>query len=400
MEHTPRHLIGGLAALACAAGLISCATDAKAQKGGGGSDALSVKVTTTRQTELRRDIEAVGTLAAKDDATVSAEVDGRVTRIAADMGDRVRQGSPLVILDDGKYKYAAGEQESQLQQTRARLGAHGDALPPEGQTPEVLSAAAKHAQAQQQYDRAKQLAAKNLISAQDLEKAQVDLETARAEHETAIATERQLRAELTGKEASLGRAARDLHNTVVRAPFDGVVAARLVSEGQYVQVQTAVMKVVRLDPLRLTAQVPERFGPAIHVGQAVKVRTDAYPDRVFSGTITRVSPAVDLQARAFAVEADIPNTDGALKPGTFARLQIATDQVDRILAIPVSAVQTKYGTSQVFLVHDGVIKGSVVKLGDRLGQQVEIIDGLKPGTAIVADNVDGLTDGMKVKAGR
>lgn len=394
MGHTAK--LSLVLAFAASVAAAACGADAKAEKAAR-ADALAVKVLTTKQTEFRRTVEAVGTLAAQDQTTVSAEVAGRVVRIAADMGDRVAAGSPLIVLDDGKYKYAAGEAESELEQTRARLGARGDAIPAEGQTPEVLSAAAKHDQAQQQYDRARQLAARNLISAEQLEAAKTDLETARAAHETAIAAERQLRAQLAGKEAALGGARRDLGNTIVRSPFDGVVAERLVSPGQFVQVQTPVMRVVRQDPLRLTAQIPERFGPAIHTGQPVTVHTDAYGDRAFSGTITRVSPAVDLQARAFAIEAEIPNRGGSLKPGTFARLQIATDQVDRVLAIPVSAVQTRYGTSQVFLVKNGALTGSIVKLGDHLGTQVEILDGLTPGALIVADDVDGLSDGIKVK---
>jgi len=385
----------GTAALLAA--VTACSDGASAQKASKPSDGQPVKVVTAIESELRRNVEAVGTLAAQDQTTVSAEVDGRIARIAADMGDPVKSGTPLVVIDNGKYKYAAGEQESQLRQTQARLGANGESLPPEGQTPEVLSAAAKRAQAEQQLERAKSLAAKHLISAQDLEQAQTDLQTAKAAHETAIAAERQLRAELTGKQASLGNARRDLENTVVRAPFEGVVSERLVSPGQFVQVQTPVMRVVRLDPLRLTARIPERFGPGIHVGQAVKVRTDSFPDRQFDGKITRVSPAVDLQSRAFAIEAEIPNHEGAFKPGTFARLEIATDQVDRVLAIPFSAVQTRYGSSQVFVVKDGTLKGSPVKLGDRLGPRVEITEGLKPGSVIVADDVEGLQDGAHVK---
>jgi membrane fusion protein (multidrug efflux system) len=171
----------------------------------------------------------------------------------------------------------------------------------------------------------------------------------------------------------------------------------MVSQGQFVTVQAPVMRLVRLTPLRLTAEIPEKFGPGIHVGQTIALRTDAYPDTPVEGRITRISPDVNLKSRAFSIEADVPNEDGALKPGTFARLKVATSHVDTALVVPVTAVQTRYGTSLVFVVRDGKLAATEVKLGDRLGQRVEIRDGVEAGATIVADNVDGLTAGARVE---
>jgi RND family efflux transporter MFP subunit len=386
-----------LTAAACAAALnlLGCGGAAQAKKPDS-ADTLPVKVTEVERIELRRSVEAVGTLAAHDQATISAEVAGRVARLAADMGDRVAAGAPLVLLDEERLRYHAAEQSAALDQTRAKLGARGDQLPPPGQTPDVLSAAAKLAQAQQAYDRAKALADKSLVSQQDLEKAETDLQTAKAAHASAIASEHELRAEVLAKEASLNGATRDLKDTTIRAPFDGVVAERMVSEGQYVNAQAPVMRLVRLHPLRLTAEVPEKFAPNVRVGQPIELRTDAYPDHPVTGTITRISPDVNLKSRAFNIEADVPNQDGSLKPGTFARLRIATNKVDRAIVVPATAIQTRYGTSVAFVVKDGKLLTSEVKLGDRLGPRVEITDGLEPGQTIVADGVDGLSAGIAV----
>src|SRR5205814_10394453 len=134
---------------------------------------------------------------------------------------------------------------------------------------------------------------------------------------------------------------------------------------------------VRLTPLRLTAEIPEKFGPGIHAGQAIGLRTDAYPDTPIEGRITRISPDVNLKSRAFSIEADVPNEDGALKPGTFARLKVATNQVDQAIVVPATAIQTRYGTSVAFVVHDGKLTATEVKLGDRLGPRVEITAGLE-----------------------
>lgn len=389
-----------LAPAAAAAGLLlaiaGCDGTAQANKKTDAREGLPVKVTQVERIELRREVEAVGTLAAKDQAVISAEVAGRVARLAADMGDRVSEGTPLVVLDAEKLKYRVEEQQATLDQTRARLGAHGKDLPAPGQTPEVLSAAAKHTEAEQQLERARHLAGRNLVSKEDLERAETQLQTARAAHEAAIASEQQLRAEIAGREAALRGATRELQDAVIRAPFDGVVAERMVSQGQFVAVQAPVMRLVRLHPLRLTAEIPEKFGPAVRVGQVISLRTDAFPDTPVEGRVTRISPDVNLKSRAFSIEADVPNPDGALKPGTFARVRVATSHVDRALVVPFTAVQTRYGTSVVFTVRDDKLASTEVKLGDRLGTRVEIVEGLQAGVTIVAEGVEGLSSGIKV----
>lgn len=347
-------------------------------------------------TDLRREVEAVGTLAARDETIVSAEVEGRVARLAADMGDSVAAGAPLVILDAEKLRYRLDEQRAALEQTRAQLGGRDGDLPSAEETPDVRSARAQRTEAEQRLARAQQLASKQLLPAQELERAATQLETAIAAHEAALAAGRNLRAELTAREAALNGAARELKDTTVRAPFAGVVAERLVSPGQFVRVQTPLLRIVRLDPLRLTAEIPERFGPAIRVGQALSIRVDAYPDAPVEGRVTRISPDVNLKSRAFSIEGEVPNPGGTLKPGTFARLRIMTDRVDKTLSIPMTAVQTRYGRSLVFVVRNGSLVASEVKLGDRLGPNVEIMSGLEPGVSIVVDNVEGLSQGLAV----
>src|SRR5436190_19028536 len=148
------------------------------------------------------------------------------------------------------------------------------------------------------------------------------------------------------------------------------------------------MRIVRLQPLKLTAEVPERFAPWIETGREMAVRVDAFPKEVFTGRIVRIAPAVNLKSRAFAIEGEIPNSDGKLKPGTFARVQITTDRVERAVTIPALAVQSRYGTNRVFVVENGQALGKEVVLGDRLGDRVEVSKGLEAGTKIVAAEVD------------
>jgi RND family efflux transporter MFP subunit len=117
---------------------------------------------------------------------------------------------------------------------------------------------------------------------------------------------------------------------------------------------------------------------------------------VFTGKVVRISPAVNLRSRAFAIEGEIPNNDGRLKPGTFARVEITTDRVERAVTIPAGAIQSRYGTNRVFLIQNGQLVGKEVVLGDRLGDRVEVSQGLEAGTPIVAAEVDQLADGMRV----
>jgi RND family efflux transporter MFP subunit len=362
-----------------------------------GQKAHPVKTEQALVRDVRRQVDIVGTLAAREEVVVSAEVDGRVARLVHDLGDRVASGEPLIELDSEKLQYRAEAQRAALEQARARYGASGDGdLPGLDRVPAVVSTGAQLAEAQQQLERAKNLAARNLLPRSDLETAQTRFDTAKAAHDAALASGRQLRADIESQTSSLRLAQRNLRDAVIRAPFDGYVAERLVSQGQYIQTQAPVMRIVRLQPLKITAEVPEKFAPWIQTGRELSVKVDAYPTQVFTGTVVRISPAVNLRSRAFAIEGEVPNGDGRLKPGTFARVQISTDHVDRAVTIPAGAVQSRYGTNRVFVVQNGQLAGREVVLGDRLGDRVEIARGLEPGTTIVAGDVEQLSEGMKV----
>jgi len=358
-----------------------------------------VTVEAAQVRDVRRQVDVVGTLAAREEVVVSAEVDGRVARLVHDLGDRVSAGEALIELDGEKLQYRAEAQRATLDQARARYGASADAeLPPLEKVPNVVSTRAQMADAQQQLERARNLAARNLVSRSDLETAQTRFDTAKAAHDQALASARQLRADIEAQSSSLRLAQRNLRDAVIRAPFEGFVAERLVSQGQYVQPQAPVMRLVRLQPLKLAAEVPEKFAPWIETGREMAVKVDAFPGQVFTGQVVRISPTVNLKSRAFAIEGEIPNRDGRLKPGTFARVQITTDRVERAVTIPVAAVQSRYGTNRVFLVQNGQLLGKEVVLGDRLGDRVEVSQGIEAGTRIVAGDVEQLADGMKVAA--
>jgi RND family efflux transporter MFP subunit len=168
----------------------------------------------------------------------------------------------------------------------------------------------------------------------------------------------------------------------------------MVSVGQLVGAQTAVMVLVRVGPLKITAEIPERMAPWVRVNQDVTFQADAFPGRTFNATISRISPAVNAQTRSFAFEA-IAN-DTSLKPGTFARVHVETALTEQALTIPFNAVQYRFGVSRVFVVQGSAVTVREVKLGDRHGDRIEVIEGLKEGDVLAVTDVDNLNDGMKI----
>jgi RND family efflux transporter MFP subunit len=348
--------------------------------------------------ELRRSIEVVGTLAADEEVTVSSEVEGRVLRIAADLGDRVTAGQALIVLDPEKLQYRLDQQRATLGRAMARYGVAepADALPAIERTPDVQKAAAELEQAHQGFRRASELRRLELLPQQQMDDADAMLKTKKAAYESALQSARNLRADIDAERANLKLAEAGLRDGTIRAPFDAYVQKRLVSPGEFVKTQTAVMALVKIDPLKLTAEVPEKMAPWVKVGQSLTLAVEAMPGAGVTGHIARLSPAVNPQTRAFPIEGRVPNPKGSLKPGGFARVHITTDLVERVLSVPASALQYRYGVNRVFVVEGDRLRATEIKIGDRVGERVEVVSGVAAGAPIAAADVEQLTDGTRV----
>jgi HlyD family secretion protein len=331
-----------------------CSKGNTAQARAEGAAAKPVTVEAVRQAEAPRAVDVVGTLAAVDHVTISSEADGTVRAILADLGDRVTAGQVLIQLDGEKQQYTLEQQQAALARALAQYGATDPhQLPDIEKTPDVQRAEADLVQTTQAYQRATELFKRTLISQQALDDAQAALQSKRAGYNAALQNAKNLRASIQASEATMKLAGRQLKDTGIRAPFDGYVEKRLVSLGELVKAQAPVMTVVRLTPLKVIAEIPERMGPWITEGQPVELRVDAYQDRKFTGKVSRISPAVNTATRAFSFEALVPNTDTALKPGTFARVHIESGKVDTVLTVPYAALQFRYGVNRVFVLVGG-----------------------------------------------
>ena len=374
-----------------------CSKTDTAQARGREVSAKPVKVEAVRQETVNRTVELVGTLAAVDQVTISSEADGKVSRILADLGDRVTAGQTLIQVDHEKQQYSLEQQKATLARALAQYGAADPQhLPEVEKTPDVQKANADLVQAKQSFDRTSELFKRSLVPKQLLDDAATALQSKQASYDLSLQTAKNLRASIQGSEASMKLADRELRDTDIRSPFDGYVEKRLVNLGELVKTQMPVMTVVRVDPLKVIAEIPEKMAPWIKDGQAVELHVDAYPDQTFIGKVSRISPAVNTATRAFPFEALVPNKDARLKPGTFARVHIESGKIDNVLTLPYATMQYRYGVNRVFVVEGDKLAVRELKVGDRLGERIEILSGVKAGEQVAATDVDNLTDGAKV----
>jgi membrane fusion protein (multidrug efflux system) len=234
------------------------------------------------------------------------------------------------------------------------------------------------------------------VSQSEYDQRRTQMEAARQQYESAKNGAAQQYQALQAAKARVALAQKAVSDTVVRAPFAGLVAERLASTGDYVTKGMKVAVVVRVNPLRVQLTIPEQFVSAITTGAPVRFEVDAYPNRQFTGTIRYVSPALEANQRALTVEAVVPNPDRELKPGLFATARIEQPVRTPAVLVPASAVQTAGGTSRVFVVNGDHVEERIVAIGQTVSEQVEISSGLKAGERVATKNVAQLADGAKV----
>jgi RND family efflux transporter MFP subunit len=180
------------------------------------------------------------------------------------------------------------------------------------------------------------------------------------------------------------RAARQqLADASVRSPLDGIVQQRLALAGEYLAAGSNVATIVRVDPLRMRAEVPERDAPLIRVGQSVRV-TVAGSDATHEGRVVRIAPALDERNRALTIEAEVANP-GSLRPGSFARAEIAVDGAGEVPVVPASALVTFAGIDKVIAVENGKAVEKEIQTGRRTAQWIEVREGVALGDAVVLE---------------
>lgn len=334
---------------------------------------------------LSRVVTVSGTLGAQEQADLAMKVAGRLETIAVDLGDRVGRGQVIARLAPTDFELRITQAQNALEQARARLGLSAgepDRVVPPEQTSVVKQAAANLRQAQLTHDRAANLFKEQLISRSDLDAAEAGLQVADARYQDAMEDARSRQGLLLQRTAELNIARQQLADSVLTAPFDGMIRERKVSRGDYVTVGEPLVTLVRIHPLRLRLAVPERDAANVRVNQPVKLSIEGDPVE-HTGRVARISPAISEDNRTLLVEAEVPNQDGRLRPGAFARARIETVSAEPTVLVPFSAVVSFAGIDKVMGVEGGKAVEKRVRTGRRAGDQVEILEGVVAGDPVV-----------------
>ena len=397
-------LFAGLGVV-CVAALVpvsGCGRGAAPGAAAAGAGQLVVDVTAGRATwvPVTRLLRVTGSLMADEEAAVAAETTGRVIETPVERGGRVEEGSPLLRLARTEAEASLREAEANVGQIEVRLGLGADQSFDAERVPEVSNARAAKELAEAEFGRIRKLYDDHVVSGSEFDQRRTQVELAGRMYDTARNTARQLYRSLEGSRARLTLAQKALADTVVRAPFAGLVVERKVSIGDFVTRGTKVVTVVRINPLRLELTVPEQALSIVHQGQALELQVDAYPGRTFKGQVRYVSPALRADQRALTVEAMVPNTDGTLRPGLFATAAIQQSGNDRALCVPSSAIRTLAGSTRLYLIRGDRVEERMVTTGQVVGEAVEIANGVAEGDEVALTNVTRLADGARVKVER
>ncbi|MGH7369073.1 MAG: efflux RND transporter periplasmic adaptor subunit [Candidatus Rokuibacteriota bacterium] len=388
-----------------------------------------VSVANVEARTLERMVDATGSLLAWEEVVLNTSIAGTVARLLVDLGDRVQAGQVIAEQDPREAALAVEQTEAGVGAARDGLGrAQAQARASRAQLQQVresrrsLQAALNRTQAgleetRTNLERMRKLASDALVAQREVDVARTQYETAVAQHETSqvelgqfpdrvrvaeanLESDRSAirvaEADLRRREADLALARKKLTDVTLRAPITGAIARRHLNPGQYVPENTPVFTIVRTDVLKFTGTVPEYASLEVQAGQSLRIRVDPVPGRDFPGRVTRVSPAVDVTSRTVAVEAEVPNREGLLKPGLFARAAVVLRQDQQVAFVPESAVAYFAGITKVFVVTAGAAHERTVSLGVRKDGFLEVVKGVQPGEQVATSGLAQLHEGAAV----
>lgn len=360
---------------------------------------LAVRVATAETRKLGRAISVTGSLSADETVTVSAEVAGRVSEIHFDFGQSVKKGDIIAELDKREFTLQYERARAALVQALARIGLdpnQEEATP--DSTPAIRQAQAQFEDARSKFQSAARLVKTGDVSQEryiELEKTfharQAALDAARDDLRTQLANIQALRAEVK-------LAQKRLNDTTVRAPFDGAVAARLVSPGQYMKDNTPIVTLVKAHPLRLRVDIPETMAGEVRIGTSLTFTTDAAPGKQFRAVVRELNPALDARSRSLAAEARLTDSDPTLRPGMFVQVQLAVARDATAVVVPREALYQMAGLSKVFVLRNGRAVETKIAPGAEINGWIEVPgDRIHPGDQVAVSRLAALIDGAPVR---
>ena len=315
---------------------------------------ITVEVEAARRGSIVRRVTVVGTLRADNEVLIRPEIEGKIKKINFEGGTVVQKGDPLVEIEDESFRAQVKEAEGTLQFAEA------------------------------EYSRYERLAAQAAGPGRKKEEAL---------------------AQKTQAEARLEQAKIKLENTIIRAPFTGIIGLKQFSVGSFIDPRTELLTIVDVDPIKLDFRLPAVYLQSISRGQDVKVTIDSMPDQTFQAKIDAIDPKIDQAANSVLVRAVIPNPKGLLKPGLFARVNLVVGAKDNALLIPEAAVLSRIDEEYVYRVVEVPINGVATQIVVRVpvttglseGGVVEISRGLGEKDLVVTVGLSKVRDRYPVR---
>lgn len=336
-----------LGLLAAASLLLACAEQERPGTAAPGTApaAVTVQTAAVASEPLPQMLSGVGSLRADESVTLSSEIEGRVVRIGFQEGRPVTRGQLLFEIDPAIYRAESDQADAGYQL------------------------------AKRNHDRALELFGRGLISQADRDSAAANFQVSQAARALAGAR---------------------LAKTRITAPFDGVSGLRRVSPGDYIGAGQELVSIEAMASLKVDFRLPETALPLLATGQPLRVRLDAFPGQVFDGELYAIEPRVADDTRSIGLRARLPNPDGKLRPGLFARVELQAGDPAPTLVIPEQALFPRGDKQFVYVVEQDAAVLREVTLGQRLPGRAEVREGLKAGDAVVITGLQRLSNGTPV----
>lgn len=317
--------------------------------GGGGASAqsnrLNVEAVQLEPASIDDKIFTSGTLQANEIVDLRAEVSGKIMDIFFREGRVVEAGQLLVKINDN-------ELQAQKRRAEHRLNL-----------------------AEQREERQQRLLERGGISQED--------------YETTVNEVNVLRSEVDLIEAQIEK-------TEIRAPFDGVVGLKFVSEGSYISPQSRIATLNDIDPVKIEFSIPERYVTRVSVGDQIEFTVQGV-DSTFIGEVYAVEPSIQTETRTLRLRALSENRDQLLVPGAFANIELILQSIEDALLVPTVSVIPELNRQKVYLFRDGVVREQVVRTGIRMSDAVQIVEGLAPGDTVLTTGLLQVREGMPVE---
>jgi membrane fusion protein, multidrug efflux system len=289
-------------------------------------------------------VRSSGTVLASESVDLTAETAGRIDQILFKEGRHVKKDELLIKINDDDL-------QAQLQKTEFQIQL-----------------------AQEQLGRQKQLFDINGISRQDYDIALNTVNTLKADRDNLIAS---------------------IRKKEIRAPFDGVIGLRYISEGSYVSPATRIASIQKINPLKVDFAIPEKYADQVSVGDLVHFRTDE-TQRQFTGTLYALEPKIDPSTRTLQLRALCENKSEKILPGSYVEIELRLKQITDALMIPTQAIIPVLRGQTVIVKRNGVAATVPVKLGIRNPSEVQVVNGLTAGDTVITTGIMQLRDGMQV----